>query len=70
MGRFHGICLPAALSAPIFSARRSRYLDRPPWASTDLMIRARSISNSRGTTTMIVGWTSSMFEASFSRLSA
>ena len=38
--------------------------------STDFMIRVRSISNRRGTTTMIVGCTSSMFEASFSRLSA
>ena len=40
----------------------------PPSFSTVFMILARSISNSRGTTTMIVGCTSSMLAASFSRL--
>ena len=69
MGKSHGLRFPALLSAPIFSARVSRYFEAAPLASIDLMIRARSISNNRGTTTMIVGCTSSMLAASFSRLS-
>ena len=49
-------------TADIWRSRRS--------LSIPLMIRARSSSNSRGTTTMIVGCTSSILAASFSRLSA
>ena len=61
---------PAALRPPIATALSSRKLAKLPCFSTCLTMRVRSTSNRRGTTTMIVGRTSSMFEASFSSPSA
>jgi len=58
--------LPSASRSPMASALPSRKLGILPCFSTVLISLARRTSNRRGTTTMIVGRTSSIFEASFS----